>query len=157
MKINQKNTIENDNVGVDITVDVLGTADLTAEQELELLHNYNKMIEFNKISFKGNMKISNNLPIVTEDSIDGTNVVEVVINDIINEQIIVDENLHITFNRDVTKFPESELNDVFSKREMLGQAKVVLFATRIKEAIAEKLAEIRDLSNTFEGEESFTL
>ena len=31
------------------------------------------------------------------------------------------------------------------------------FATRIKEAIAEKLAEIRDLSNTFEGEESFTL
>lgn len=157
MKINQKNTIENDNVGVDITVDVLGTADLTAEQELELLHNYNKMIEFNKISFKGNMRINNNLPVVTEDPIDGTNVVEVVINDIINEQIIVDENLHITFSRDVTKFPESELNDVFSKREMLGQAKVILFATRIKEAITEKLAEIRDLSNTFEGEESFTL
>ena len=157
MKINQKNTIENDNVGVDITVDVLGTADLTAEQELELLHNYNKMIEFNKISFKGNMRINNNLPVVTDDPIDGTNVVEVVINDIINEQIIVDENLHITFSRDVTKFPESELNDVFSKREMLGQAKVILFATRIKEAITEKLAEIRDLSNTFEGEESFTL
>lgn len=157
MKINQKTTIENDNVGVEITVDVLGTADLTAEQELELLHNYNKMIEFNKISFKGNMKINNNLPVVTEDPVDGTNVVEVAINDIINEQIIVDENLHITFNRDVTKFPESELNDVFSKRELLGQAKVILFATRIKEAITEKLAEIRDLSNTFEGEESFTL
>lgn len=157
MKINQKNTIENDNVGVDITVDVLGTADLTAEQELELLHNYNKTIEFNKISFKGNMKVVNNLPVVTEDPVDGTNVVEVVINDVINEQIIVDENLHIAFNRDVTKFPESELNDVFSKREMLGQAKAILFATRIKEAIAEKLAEIRDLSNTFEGEESFTL
>ena len=94
MKINQKNTIENDNVGVDITVDVLGTADLTAEQELELLHNYNKMIEFNKISFKGNMRINNNLPVVTDDPIDGTNVVEVVINDIINEQIIVDENLN---------------------------------------------------------------
>lgn len=157
MKINQKNTIENDNVGVDITVDVLGTADLTAEQELELLHNYNKMIEFNKISFKGNMKVVNNLPVVTDGPVDGTSVVEVVINDIINEQIIVDENLHITFSRDVTKFPESELNDVFSKREMLGQAKVILFATRIKEAITEKLAEIRDLSNTFEGEESFTL
>ena len=84
MKINQKTTIENDNVGVEITVDVLGTADLTAEQELELLHNYNKMIEFNKISFKGNMKINNNLPVVTEDPVDGTNVVEVAINDIIN-------------------------------------------------------------------------
>lgn len=40
---------------------------------------------------------------------------------------------------------------------MLGQAKAILFATRIKEAIAEKLAEIRALSNTFEGEESYTL
>lgn len=60
-------------------------------------------------------------------------------------------------SRDVTKFPETELNEVFSKREMLGQAKTILFATRIKEAIAEKLAEIRALSNTFEGEESYTL
>ena len=41
MKINQKNTIENDIVGIDISVEVLGTADLTSEQELELLHNYN--------------------------------------------------------------------------------------------------------------------
>ena len=75
----------------------------------------------------------------------------------INEQFIVDEDLHITFSRDVTKFPESELNEVFQKREMLGQAKAILFATRIKEAIAEKLAEIRALSNTFEGEECYTL
>lgn len=157
MKINQKNTIENDIVGIDISVEVLGTADLTSEQELELLHNYNKMIEFNKIKFTGNMKIENNVPMVTEDPIDGTNVVEITIPDVINEQFIIDEDLHITFSRDVTKFPESELNDVFSKREMLGQAKAILFATRIKEAISEKLAEIRALSNTFEGEESYTL
>ena len=157
MKINQKNTIENDIVGIDISVEVLGTADLTSEQELELLHNYNKIIEFNKIQFKGNMRMENNIPVVTDDPVDGTNVVEVVIPDVINEQFIVDEDLHITFSRDVTKFPETELNEIFSKREMLGQAKAILFATRIKEAIAEKLAEIRALSNTFEGEESYTL
>lgn len=157
MKINQKNTIENDVVGVDITVDVLGTADLTENQELELLHNYNKLIEFNKISFKGNMKIENNIPVLTDDAVDGTSVVEVTISDVINQQIIVDENLHVTFSRDVTKFPDSELNDVFDKKEILGQAKCVLFATRIKEAIAEKLGEIRALSNTFECEESYTL
>lgn len=157
MKIIQKNTIENDIVGIDISVEVLGTADLTAEQELELLHNYNKIIEFNKIQFKGNMKMENNIPVITDDPIDGANIVEVVIPDVINEQFIVDENLHITFSRDVTKFPEVELNEVFSKREILGQAKAILFAARIKEAIAEKLAEIRALSNTFEGEESYTL
>ena len=157
MKINQKKTIENDIIGIDISVEVLGTADLTSELELELLHNYNKMIEFNKIKFVGNMKMENNVPVVTDDPIDGTNVVEVTIPDVINEQFIVDEDLHITFSRDVTKFPETELNEVFSKREMLGQAKAILFATRIKEVIAEKLAEIRALSNTFEGEESYTL
>ena len=105
MKINQKNTIENDIIGIDISVEVLGTADLTSEQELELLHNYNKMIEFNKIKFVGNMKMENNVPVVTDDPIDGTNVVEVTIPDVINEQFIVDEDLHITFSRDVTKFP----------------------------------------------------
>ena len=30
MKINQKNTIENDIVGIDISVEILGTADLTS-------------------------------------------------------------------------------------------------------------------------------
>lgn len=157
MKINQKNTIENDVVSVDITVDVLGTTDLTDQQELELLHNYNKIIEFNKISFRGNMKIENNIPVITEEEVDGTSVVEVSITDVINQQIIVDENLHISFSRNVTKFPDSELNDVFTKKEVLGQAKCVLFATRVKEAIVEKLGEIRALSNTFEGEESYTL
>lgn len=157
MKINQKNTIENDVVSVDITVDVLGTTDLTDQQELELLHNYNKIIEFNKISFRGNMKIENNIPVITEEEVDGTSVVEVSITDVINQQIIVDENLHISFSRNVTKFPDSELNDVFTKKEVLGQAKCVLFATRVKEAIAEKLGEIRALSNTFEGEENYTL
>lgn len=47
MKINQKNTIENDIVSIDISVEILGTANLTSEQELDL-HNYNKMIEFSK-------------------------------------------------------------------------------------------------------------
>ena len=135
MKINQKNTIENDIVGIDISVEVLGTADLTSEQELELLHNYNKIIEFNKIQFKGNMRMENNIPVVTDDPVDGTNVVEVVIPDVINEQFIVDEDLHITFSRDVTKFPETELNEIFSKREMLGQAKAILLPQESKKPL----------------------
>lgn len=69
------------------------------------------------------MKIENNVPVVTDDPVVGPNVVEVVISDVINDQFIVDEDLHITFSRDITKFPESELNEIFSKREMLGQAK----------------------------------
>lgn len=158
MKIIQKPNVENDIVSVDITVQMLGTADLTAEQEKELISNYNKVIEYNKIQFKGNIKLnSNGVPEVTEDSVDGTNVVELEIKDIINERKIVNENISFHFERDVTKYPDSVLNDVLDKKEIYAQAECVLFATRVKEALEEKLAEIRALNNKFETETEYTL
>lgn len=157
MKINQKNEILENIVSTDISVEVLGTSDLTQEQELELLHNFTRIIEFNKISFLANMKVVGNKPEITEDPVDGTNVVEVNINDLINRQYPVDEDLHIFFSIDSTKIPDAELNDVMNTKEKLATAKVILFAEKIREEIAAKLKEIRDMSNKFEGEESYTL
>ena len=158
MKIIQKPNVENDIVSVDITVQMLGTADLTAEQEKELISNYNKVIEYNKIQFKGNIKLnSDGVPEITEDSVDGTNVVELEIKDIINERKIVNEDISFHFERDVTKYPDSVLNNVLNKKELYAQAECVLFATRIKEALEEKLAEIRALNNKFETETEYTL
>lgn len=158
MKIIQKPNVENDIVSVDISVQMLGTADLTAEQEKELISNYNKVIEYNKIQFKGNIKLnSDGVPEVTEDSVDGTTVVELEIKDIINERKIVNEDISFHFERDVTKYPDSVLNDVLNKKEIYAQAECVLFATRIKEALEEKLAEIRALNNKFETETEYTL
>lgn len=158
MKIIQKPNVENDIVSVDISVQMLGTADLTAEQEKELISNYNKVIEYNKIQFKGNIKLnSDGVPEVTEDSVDGTNVVELEIKDIINERKIVNEDISFHFERDVTKYPDSVLNNVLNKKELYAQAECVLFATRIKEALEEKLAEIRALNNKFETVTEYTL
>lgn len=157
MKINQKNEILENIVSTDISVEVLGTSVLTQEEELALLHNFTRDIEFNKISFVSNMKMNGNIPEITDDPIDGTNVVEVTINDIINKQYPVDENLHIYFSVDCTKIPDSELNNVMDTKEKLATAKVVLFAEKIREEISEKLKEIREMSNKFEGEESYTL
>ena len=158
MKIIQKPNVENDIVSVDISVQMLGTADLTAEQEKELISNYNKVIEYNKIQFKGNIKLnSDGVPEVTEDSVDGTTVVELEIKDIINERKIVNEDISFHFERDVTKYPDSVLNDVLNKKEIYAQAECVLFATRIKKALEEKLAEIRALNNKFETETEYTL
>lgn len=157
MKIIQKDSILENIVSTDISVEVLGTSDLTEEQELELLHNFTRTIEFNKISFVGNMKVVNNMPVVTVEETDGESVVEVAITDLINKQYPVDENLHITFSIDSTKIPDSDLNQIFDTREKMAQAKVILFAEKIREAITEKLAEIRGLSNKFEGETSYTL
>lgn len=158
MKIIQKPNVENDIVSVDISVQMLGTAVLTAEQEKELISNYNKVIEYNKIQFKGNIKLnSDGVPEVTEDSVDGTTVVELEIKDIINERKIVNEDISFHFERDVTKYPDSVLSDVLNKKEIYAQAECVLFATRVKEALEEKLAEIRALNNKFETETEYTL
>ena len=45
MKLDQKFNVENDIASVDITVTSLGTADLTSEQEKELLANYKRVLQ----------------------------------------------------------------------------------------------------------------
>lgn len=157
MKINQKDSISENIVSTDISVDVLGTSDLTQEQELELLHNFTRIIEFNKISFKGNMKIVDNKPVLTEEEANGESIVEITIPQIINKQYALDENLHIAFSIDCTKIPDSELNKVMDTKEKLAQSKVILFAEKIRAEISAKLSEIRNMSNQFEGETEYTL
>ncbi len=157
MKLDQKFNVENDIASVDITVTSLGTADLTSEQEKELLANYNKYIEYSKIQFKGNIKLNNGVPEVTTDLKDDTTIVELEITDVTNERKLINENLSFHFERDVTKYPDSVLNTVLDKKELYAQAQCVLFATKVKEAVTEKLAEIRALNNTFEGTTEYTL
>ena len=66
-------------------------------------------------------------------------------------------NHFILWERDVTKYPDTVLNTVLDKKELYAQAQCVLFATKVKEAVTEKLAEIRALNNTFEGTTEYTL
>lgn len=157
MKLDQKFNVENDIVSVDITVTSLGTADLTSEQEKELLANYNKYIEYSKIQFNGNIKLNNGVPEVTTDPKDDSTIVELEITDVTNERKLINEDLAFYFERDVTKYPDTVLNTVLDKKELYAQAQCVLFATKVKEAVTEKLAEIRALNNTFEGTTEYTL
>lgn len=157
MKLDQVFKVENDIVSVDITVASLGTADLTEDQERELLANYNKYIEYSKIQFKGNIKLNAGVPEVTTDPKDDSTIVELEITDVTNERKLINENLSFHFERDVTKYPDTVLNTVLDKKELYAQAQCVLFATKVKEAVTEKLAEIRALNNTFEGTTEYTL
>ena len=79
------------------------------------------------------------------------------ITDVTNERKLINEDLAFYFERDVTKYPDTVLNTVLDKKELYAQAQCVLFATKVKEAVTEKLAEIRALNNTFEGTTEYTL
>lgn len=152
MKLNINKTIDENVIGVDISVAELGTSDTDAATEKDMLHNFVRTIEYSKISFKSNMKAdSNGDPVTTDSEVDDSTIISVELKDIINQSFVVDENLHITFSVDVTKIPESEVKAPFDSVEKLGKAKVELFATKIQEEIGKKLAEIRALNTNFEG------
>ena len=152
MKIKDVKTIDKDIVSVEISVSELGTSTLDAAEEKNQLENFIKSIEYKKINFVGNMKLESNVPVVTTDPVDDTSVVEISIPNLINKKIEINEDMKIELSVDTTKIADSELNAVFNTKEMLGQARITLFTEKIKEAISEKLLEIRNLANTFEGE-----
>lgn len=167
MQIRTTNEINENLISVKIKTEATGTTTIDSATEINLLHNFPKEIEYSKIKFEGNMKIVDGVPVITTDepehtitAQDGTvttvgaaNVATVKIDDLINKKYIIDENLDIEFVIDVTKLRDDEVGTVFDTKEMLGEAKAVLFANKVIDAIKSRLAEIRALSNTFEGEE----
>ncbi len=159
MKLNIKKSIENNIVTVDISVAELGTTSSVQDEERNLLADFPRSVKYSDINFVGNMKADSSTgdPVVTTDDADGTNIVEVSLKDIINKEYPIQEDMNIVFSIDVTKIPDSELNDVMDTVEKLGKAKAELFATRIHEEIGKKLAELRSLNTKFEGETEVVL
>ena len=159
MKLTQGIIINENIITAKIAVSELGDSTRDASTELNQLHNFVRTIEYSKVDFKGNLKIVNNLPVVTEDEVDGSTVEEISIVDLINKKYVIDENLSIEFTIDITKIPEAEYssNVVFNSPELLGQARATLFVEKIKSTIAEKLAEIRALANDIEKETDVVL
>ena len=154
MKLTHGITIEENIITAKIAVSELGDSTRDAATELNQLHNFVRTIEYKSIDFSGNLKLVNNMPVITDDEANDTDVESINIPDIINKKYILDEDLAIEFSMDVAKIPEAEYssNVVFNSPELLGQARATLFIEKIKSTIAEKLAEIRALANDIEKE-----
>lgn len=159
MKLKINKSIENNIIAVNITVAELGTTTSVQEEEMNLLHDFPRTIKYSDIAFRSNMKIDYTTgdPIITSDPVDGTNVEEVVIDNLINREYDVNEDLAISMSFDVTKIPTSTLNSVFDTVEKLGKAYAELFAVKIQEEIGKKLTELRSLNTKFEGETEVVL
>ena len=159
MKITQGIKIEENKVTATISVAELGDSTRDAQTELNQLHNFNREIEFSKIDFTANMKIVNNMPVVTTDGVDGSTIEEISIKDLINKKYTIDENLAIEQTFDTSRIADAEYssNKVFNSPELLGQAYAVLFIEKVKATISEKLAEIRALANDIEKETDVVL
>ena len=158
MKLNVKNTIEDNVITVDITVVSLGNSTSTSEEEMSVLADFPRSVRFSDISFEGNIKLdSNGDPIVTDEEADGSTIVTVELKNIINKEYPINADLNISMPFDVSKISSTETNTLLDTVEKVGKAYAVVFATKVQEEIAKKLAEVRSLNTKFEGETEVVL
>ena len=158
MKINVKNTIEDNVITVDITVVSLGNSTSTSEEEMSVLADFPRSVRFSDISFEGNIKLdSNGDPIVTDEEADGSTIVTVELKNIINKEYPINADLNISMPFDVSKISSTETNTLLDTVEKVGKAYAVVFATKVQEEIAKKLAEVRSLNTKFERETEVVL
>ena len=158
MKLNVKNTIEDNVITVDITVVSLGTSISTSEEEKNTLADFPRSVRFSDIDFSANIKLdSNGDPIVTDEEADDSTIVTVELKNIINKEYPINADLNISMPFDVSKISSTETNTLLDTVEKVGKAYAVVFATKVQEEIAKKLAEVRSLNTKFEGESEVIL
>ena len=158
MKLNINKKIENNIITVDISVDSLGTSTSTSEEESAILADFPRSIKFSDIDFKAKVKLDENSdPIVTEDEVDGSTVVEVELKNIINKEYPINQDMDVSISFDVTKISTSETNTLLDTVEKVGKAYATVFAAKVQAEIAKKLAEVRALNTKFEGETEVVL
>ena len=158
MKLNVKNTIEDNVITVDITVVSLGNSTSTSEEEMSVLADFPRSVRFSDISFEGNIKLdSNGDPIVTDEEANDSTIVAVELKNIINKEYPINADLNISISFDVTKISTSETNTLLDTVEKVGKAYATVFAAKVQAEIAKKLAEVRALNTKFEGETEVVL
>ena len=158
MKLNINKKIENNIITVDISVASLGTSTSTSDEEMSVLADFPRSVRFSDVNFSANIKLdSNGDPIVTDEEADGSTIVTVELKNIINKEYPINADLNISMPFDVSKISSTETNTLLDTVEKVGKAYAVVFATKVQEEIAKKLAEVRSLNTKFEGETEVVL
>lgn len=147
MNLATKKDIENNVFIVTVYCKELGTADLTDEQERELLNDFPSKIIYKDLSFKGKFNVANGVPIFTEDDTG-----EEISLTLTNQEITLDENFSAVYRVDMNKVQTNDLGEILNSKELVCWAKCNLFAKVIEEEAARILADIRSKANTFSGE-----
>ena len=158
MKLNINKKIENNIITVDISVAELGTSTSTQIEEEQILSDFPRSIKFSDIDFKANVKLDENSdPVVTDEEANNSTIVAVELKNIINKEYPINADLNISMPFDVSKISSTETNTLLDTVEKVGKAYAVVFATKVQEEIAKKLAEVRSLNTKFEGESEVIL
>ena len=146
MNIITTNEIENGVFSTVIKVASFGADTLSSEEELNILNNYSCKLRYKDLDFCGRFKIVDGELTMTNDE-DGVEV-EIAVSDL---AIPINKNFKAEYKIALNKIQDSEVGDILTSKEMVCEAKCILFANVVKEGLKNILDEIRNKSTSFEG------
>ena len=170
MDLKITNNIDNNIFSTHVTVDALGTEQLSEDEERELISNFPTKLAYRNLKFTKNLKINGTVPEITDevvnDNADGTSddvsekdetitsaetnpvatndVVTVSLPPLSNKELLIDENFDAYYKIDCTKISPSVLDEkVITTKEIAAQAYCLIFSQVVCDAVREIMAELR--------------
>lgn len=153
MDLKITNNIDNNIFSTHVTVDALGTEQMSEDEERELISNFPVKLAYRNLKFSKNIKINGTVPEITKDEADGTSIVFIALPTLSNKEIFINEDFDAHYKIDYTKISPSVIDDkVITSRELAAQAFCLIFAQVICDEVMEIMTELRKKAPAFEGE-----
>jgi len=153
MDLKITNNIDNNIFSTHVTIDALGTEQLSEDEERELISNFPVKLAYRNIKFSKNIKINGTVPEITNDESNNTTIVTITLPALSNKEIFINEEFDAYYKIDYTKIPPSIIDGmVITSRELAAQAYCLIFSQAICDEIREIMTELRKKAPAFEGE-----
>lgn len=144
--------IENNVFSTVITIDSLGTEQLSEDEEREMLRDFPSKVAYRNLVFSKNVTLNGTVPEVTESEVSDS-VVAVTLPTLSNKELLLDKDFEAVYRVDVNKIASSAVDtNVLTTKELVAQAYCLVFDKVITEAISEIMTEIRKKAPAFSGE-----
>ena len=146
------NDIENNVFSTVITVDSFGTEQLSEDEEKEMIKDFPTKVAYRNLTFRKHIKMNGSVPEVTNDEV-GDSVVDITLPTLSNKEILLDENFEAVYRIDLSKIPNSFVDDnVLTKKELVAQAFCLIFDEVIRAEVSRIMTDIRSKAPAFSGE-----
>ena len=153
MKLSKTINIEKGKVIATVACAELGDDNYTAEEELEMLNDYNKVVKYSNTTFSAKMIYANGaFEILADDESEETKLAKAdeVKLDLINKEIPLNEEFSAEITINVDQIKEVGEHTIISK-ELMAQAEATLYLAKVSEQVAKILTELRALHPDVEG------
>lgn len=157
MDLKVTNNIDSNIFSTHVTVDALGTEQLSEDEERELISNFPVKLAYRNLKFTKNIKINGTVPEITEDETedeaDDTSVVSVTLPALSNKEIFINEDFDAYYKVDYTKISPAVVDgNVITSREVAAQTYCLIFSHVVCDAVRDIMDELRKKAPAFEGE-----